>query len=47
MPKFDVGRGASAESNGEKVRYSKDPKTNVWHRFVFNFIGILPIEDQL
>jgi putative cardiolipin synthase len=37
----------TAESDGKKMLYSKDPETNMWHRFVFNFIGILPIEDQL
>jgi cardiolipin synthase C len=37
----------TAENKGEKVQYDKDPETNIWHRFVFNFIGILPIEDQL
>jgi len=37
----------TTENNGEKVQYDKDPETNMWHRLVFNFIGILPIEDQL
>ena len=37
----------TAEDNGQKVQYDKDPGTNIWHRFVFNVIGILPIEDQL
>ena len=37
----------SAETNGEKVHYSKDPETTIWDRLVFDFIGILPIEDLL
>jgi putative cardiolipin synthase len=37
----------ATDNNGEKVQYDKDPETNVWHRLVFDFIGILPIEDQL
>ena len=31
-------------SAGEKVEYHKDPETNAWHRFLFGFVGILPIE---
>ncbi len=37
----------TTENKGEKVQYDQDPETNIWHRFVFDFIGILPIEDQL
>jgi len=37
----------TAENNGEKVQYDTDPETNLWARFVFDFIGMLPIEDQL
>ena len=33
----------TAETNGEKVQYDKDPGTNVWERLLFDFIGILPI----
>jgi len=37
----------TAENNGEKVQYDKDPETNVWNRLLFDFIGILPIEHLL
>jgi putative cardiolipin synthase len=37
----------TAETNGEKVQYDKDPETNVWNRLLFDFIGILPIEHLL
>jgi cardiolipin synthase C len=43
----DDGLVWTAKNNEEQVQYDKDPETNMWHRFVFNFIGILPIEDQL
>jgi cardiolipin synthase C len=36
----------TAETGGETVRYGKDPETNLWHRFLFGFIGILPIKEQ-
>ena len=35
------------ETNGEKVQYDTDPGTNVWERLLFDFVGMLPIEDQL
>ncbi|HEX2385243.1 MAG TPA: phospholipase D-like domain-containing protein, partial [Candidatus Binatia bacterium] len=34
----------TAESNGEAVRYDKDPEINLWHRFLFGFVGVLPIK---
>jgi putative cardiolipin synthase len=37
----------TAENNGEKVQYDKDPETNAWERLVFDLVGMLPIEDQL
>ena len=37
----------TAENDGEEVRYDADPETNIWNRFLFDIIGILPIEDQL
>jgi putative cardiolipin synthase len=37
----------TAENDGEKVEYDADPETNIWNRFLFDIIGILPIEDQL
>jgi phosphatidylserine/phosphatidylglycerophosphate/cardiolipin synthase-like enzyme len=37
----------TAEHNGQKVQYDKDPETNMWARLLFSFIGLLPIEDQL
>jgi hypothetical protein len=33
--------------NGEKVQYDTDPGTNIWERLLFDFVGMLPIEDQL
>jgi putative cardiolipin synthase len=35
------------ETNGKKVQYDTDPDTNIWERLVLDFVGILPIEDQL
>jgi putative cardiolipin synthase len=37
----------TAENNGEKVQYDKDPETNVWERLLFDFIGSLPIDHLL
>jgi cardiolipin synthase C len=37
----------TAENNGEKVQYDKDPETNIWDRLLFDFIAILPIEHLL
>ena len=37
----------TAENNGEKVQYDKDPETNVWERLLFDLIGSLPIEHLL
>jgi hypothetical protein len=33
--------------NGEKVQYDTDPGTNIWERLLFDFVGMLPIEDPL
>jgi putative cardiolipin synthase len=35
----------TTENNGEKIQYGKDPLTNLWHRFLFGLVGLLPIED--
>lgn len=35
------------EDNGEEVRYSKDPGSTFWQRFVSGFIILLPVEHQL
>jgi putative cardiolipin synthase len=43
----DDGMVWTAENNGEKVQYDKDPGTNVWERLLFDFIGILPIDHLL
>jgi cardiolipin synthase C len=37
----------TAENNGEKLQYDKDPETNIWDRLLFDFIAILPIEHLL
>jgi cardiolipin synthase C len=37
----------TAEKNGEKVQYDKDPETYIWDRLLFDFIAILPIEHLL
>ena len=37
----------TAEVNGAKVEYDKDPETSFWYRFLIGIIGMLPIEDQL
>jgi putative cardiolipin synthase len=37
----------TAENNGEKVQYDTDPGTNIWERLLFDFVGMLPIEDPL
>ena len=37
----------TAENNGEKVKYDADPETNIWERLLLDFVGMLPIEDQL
>ena len=29
------------------MQYDTDPETDTWERLLFDFIGILPIEDQL
>jgi putative cardiolipin synthase len=44
---LDNGDGLlwSTENNGENIQYRKDPETNVWQRFLFGFVGLLPIED--
>jgi len=36
-----------SNEDGKEVRYTKDPHTNGWDRFVVWFYGILPIESQL
>ncbi|MGD8236786.1 MAG: phospholipase D family protein [Chromatiales bacterium] len=35
------------ETNGRTERYSKDPGSSFWQRFVSGFIAILPVEGQL
>jgi cardiolipin synthase C len=35
------------EKDGEEVRYTKDPESTFWQRFVSGFIKMLPVEDQL
>ena len=35
------------ETNGEKVQYDAEPGTNIWERLLLDFVGMLPIEDQL
>jgi putative cardiolipin synthase len=35
------------ESNGEEVRYEKDPESTGMQRFMVGFIELLPVEDQL
>ena len=37
----------TAENNGEKVQYDKDPGTNVWERLLLDLVGSLPIEHVL
>jgi hypothetical protein len=37
----------TAENNGEKVQYDKDPGTNVWERLLIDLIGSLPIDHLL
>ena len=36
-----------SQEDGKEVRYTKDPHTNGWNRFVVWFYSILPIESQL
>jgi hypothetical protein len=31
----------------EEVRYSKEPETGFWTRFMSGFIQIMPVEKQL
>ncbi|MEJ2330545.1 MAG: hypothetical protein P8Z33_11900 [Gammaproteobacteria bacterium] len=35
------------ETDGRIERYSKDPGSSFWQRFVSGFIAILPVEGQL
>ena len=44
---LDNGNGLlwSTENNGENIQYRKDPETSVWQRFLFGFVGLLPIEE--
>lgn len=35
------------ESDGEEVRFSKDPHTGFWKRFLAGFFALLPIKGQL
>jgi len=35
----------TAENDGQKIQYGKDPETNLWHRFLFGFVGLLPLKD--
>ena len=37
----------TAENNGEKVQYDKDPETNIWKRLLLDMLGMLPIEGHL
>jgi putative cardiolipin synthase len=37
----------TAETNGTKVEYDKDPETSIWQRFMVGVVGMLPIEGQL
>jgi putative cardiolipin synthase len=36
-----------ASTDGKDVAFDADPDTSLWHRLVIDFIGLLPIEDQL
>jgi len=36
-----------SQENGKEIRYTKDPNTSGWDRFVVWFYGILPVESQL
>jgi len=36
-----------SQEDGKEVRYTQDPHTTGWNRFVVWFYGILPIESQL
>jgi cardiolipin synthase C len=35
----------TTENSGARIQYSKDPLTNLWHRFLFGVVGLLPIGD--
>ena len=35
------------ETDGEEMRYSKDPESSFWQRFKAGFIKLLPVEGQL
>ncbi|MET0154450.1 MAG: phospholipase D family protein [Candidatus Binatia bacterium] len=37
----------TAETNGARVQYDKDPETSLWRRFVVAVAGLLPIQEQL
>jgi len=33
--------------DGEEIRYTREPETSFWQRFLIGFIGLLPVESQL
>ena len=35
------------EKDGQEVRYTDEPESTFWQRFVSGFVGMLGIEDQL
>jgi len=35
----------TAENNGQKIQYGKDPETNFWNRFLFGLVGLLHLKD--
>jgi putative cardiolipin synthase len=37
----------TAETDGKKVEFHRDPETGVWQRLVIDVLGLLPIEEQL
>jgi len=37
----------TAETNGTKVEFDRDPETSLSQRFVIDVVGLLPIEEQL
>lgn len=36
-----------AQINGKDVTFDTDPETDLWHRFLIDVIGVLPIEEHL
>jgi putative cardiolipin synthase len=37
----------TAEGNGTSLTFDTDPETDLWHRFLIDVIGILPLEEYL